>query len=118
MNLKKGHYKFQFGQLAFTHMTLLLVVIQSHLNIHNIMEGIIWFLVPVCSVVFNDIMAYIFGICFGRTPLIKLSPRKTWEGFIGAFVSTILFAFVVITRSLSLVLWMAGEVSIFDLPHY
>ena len=24
--------------------------------------------------------AYIFGFFFGRTPLIKLSPKKTWEG--------------------------------------
>jgi len=31
---------------------------------------------------------------FGRTPLIKLSPKKTWEGFIGASVTTIISAFV------------------------
>ena len=27
----------------------------------------------------------------GRTPLIKLSPKKTVEGFVGAFFSTIIF---------------------------
>lgn len=32
----------------------------------------------------------------GRTPLIKLSPKKTWEGFIGAFFSTMLFGLIVI----------------------
>ena len=31
-------------------------------------------------------MAYVFGFFFGRTPLIKLSPKKTWEGFIGGAV--------------------------------
>ena len=40
MNLKKSHYKFQFTQFAWTHMTLLLVVIQSHFIINNIFEGI------------------------------------------------------------------------------
>lgn len=28
----------------------------------------------------------------GRTPLIKLSPKKTVEGFVGAFISTVLFS--------------------------
>ena len=31
----------------------------------------------------------------GRTPLIKLSPKKTWEGFIGAIFSTMLFGLIV-----------------------
>ena len=35
------------------------------------------------------------GFFFGRTSLIKLSPKKTWEGFLGAFASTMLFGFVV-----------------------
>jgi CDP-diglyceride synthetase len=34
---------------------------------------------PASLVVCNDIMAYMFGFFFGRTPLIKLSPKKTWE---------------------------------------
>jgi phosphatidate cytidylyltransferase len=42
-------------------------------------------------VIANDVFAYIFGISFGRTPLIKLSPKKTVEGFVGAFWSTIFF---------------------------
>ena len=38
--------------------------------------------------------AYIWGITLGRTPLIKLSPKKTVEGFIGAFWSTLIFSVV------------------------
>jgi len=30
------------------------------------------------------------GFFFGRTPLIKLSPKKTWEGFFGGLVLTML----------------------------
>lgn len=53
------------------------------------------FLLPATLIVINDIAAYIFGFFFGKTPLIKLSPKKTWEGFIGASVTTIISAFVV-----------------------
>ncbi|KAI3741013.1 hypothetical protein L1987_58677 [Smallanthus sonchifolius] len=52
------------------------------------------FLLPASLIVINDIAAYIFGFFFGKTPLIKLSPKKTWEGFIGASVTTIISAFV------------------------
>jgi CDP-diglyceride synthetase len=33
------------------------------------------------------------GFFFGRTPLIKLSPKKTWEGFLGGFIGTVISAF-------------------------
>ena len=53
------------------------------------------FLLPASLIVINDIFAYLFGFFLGRTPLIKLSPKKTWEGFIGASVTTIISAFLV-----------------------
>lgn len=53
------------------------------------------FLLPASLIAINDVAAYIFGFFFGRTPLIKLSPKKTWEGFIGASVATMISAFVV-----------------------
>lgn len=39
--------------------------------------------------------AHNVGKAFGRTPLIKLSPKKTVEGFVGAFICTLLFALLV-----------------------
>lgn len=53
------------------------------------------FIVPVSMIVTNDIMAYVFGFFFGKTPLIKLSPKKTWEGFIGGGISTVIYGLVV-----------------------
>ncbi|KAL3875703.1 hypothetical protein ACJMK2_033631 [Sinanodonta woodiana] len=93
-SLKKKYYLKQFTMFGWTHVTLLLVVTQSHLIMQNIFEGLIWFLVPVCMIICNDIMAYMFGFFFGKTPLIKLSPKKTWEGFIGGALSTIVFGIV------------------------
>ena len=34
----------------------------------------------------NDTMAYITGSFIGRTPLSKISPKKTWEGTIGGII--------------------------------
>uniref|UniRef100_A0A8B9IE48 phosphatidate cytidylyltransferase n=1 Tax=Anser cygnoides TaxID=8845 RepID=A0A8B9IE48_ANSCY len=94
LSLVKKHYRLQFYMFAWTHVTLLITVTQSHLVIQNLFEGMIWFLVPISSVICNDIAAYIFGFFFGRTPLIKLSPKKTWEGFIGGGISTVVFGFI------------------------
>ncbi|PWW72495.1 phosphatidate cytidylyltransferase [Tuber magnatum] len=93
-SLKKGHYKFQFTQFAWTHMALYLVVVQAHFIMNNIFEGMIWFFLPVSLVITNDIFAYICGITFGRTQLIKISPKKTVEGFVGAWVCTVFFGLV------------------------
>jgi len=64
----------------------------SHFIVNNILEGLIWFWVPASLVICNDCFAYIWGVTVGRTPLIKLSPKKTVEGFVGAFISTVIFA--------------------------
>ncbi|KAK2463249.1 hypothetical protein APHAL10511_004904 [Amanita phalloides] len=91
MSLKKGYLKQQFGLFCWVHMSLLLIVVSSHFIVNNILEGLIWFWVPASLVICNDVFAYICGITLGRTPLIKLSPKKTVEGFVGAFWCTIVF---------------------------
>ncbi|KAJ7960833.1 Phosphatidate cytidylyltransferase family protein [Quillaja saponaria] len=90
---KKKMYKYQFGQFAWTHMILIVVFTQSSFTVANIFEGIFWFLLPASLIAINDVAAYFFGFFFGRTPLIKLSPKKTWEGFIGASIATMIAAF-------------------------
>ncbi|KAL8712001.1 MAG: hypothetical protein Q9220_003697 [cf. Caloplaca sp. 1 TL-2023] len=92
-SLQKGHYRFQFTQFAWTHMALYLINVQSHFIMNNTFEGMIWFFLPASLVITNDIFAYICGITFGRTQLIKLSPKKTVEGFVGAWILTIFFGF-------------------------
>ena len=75
-------------------MALYLIVVQAHFVMNNIFEGLIWFFLPAALVITNDIFAYICGITFGRTQLIKLSPKKTVEGFVGAWIMTVLFGFL------------------------
>ena len=92
--LQKGYYKFQFAQLCITHTTLLLVVFQSHLIIDNMLNGLFWFLLPAGLVIVNDVFAYICGITFGKTQLIAISPKKTVEGFVGAWACTSIAAVI------------------------
>lgn len=97
-SLRKGSLMFQFSQLCITHMTLLLVILQGHCIVSNIFHGMFWFIVPAGLVVINDIFAYLCGITFGKTQLISISPKKTVEGFVGAWictmVSSILLTFI------------------------
>lgn len=94
VSLKKGHLQFQFAQLCITHMIMLLVILQGHCVVNNILHGLIWFLLPVGLVITNDIFAYLCGIAFGHTQLISISPKKTVEGFVGAWICTMLMSVV------------------------
>ncbi|CAG2165131.1 unnamed protein product [Oppiella nova] len=94
LSLTKNYYMRQFSLFAWTHVTLLIVVTQSYLILQNMFEGLIWFIVPVSMIVCNDVMAYLFGFFFGKTPLIKLSPKKTWEGFIGGGILTVILGMI------------------------
>ena len=43
----------------------------------------------------SDTMSYFFGSYFGNTKMrIKVSPNKTWEGFIGGFLCSSIFSIV------------------------
>ena len=43
----------------------------------------------------NDTGAYLVGSRFGKTPLFpRISPKKTWEGFLGGLFCTFLVGFV------------------------
>lgn len=46
-------------------------------------------LLIIFSLWINDTMAYIVGSMIGRTPLSKVSPKKTWEGTVGGIILTI-----------------------------
>ena len=92
-SLKKGYYRYQFRQFAYIHIIFMIFGYISSMIISNIFNGIIWFLLPVSCVVINDISAYFWGKKFGKHPLSPLSPKKTWEGFIGAFFSTLVWCY-------------------------
>jgi len=46
----------------------------------------------IVSIWINDTMAYMVGSFIGKTPLSKISPKKTWEGTIGGIILCITVA--------------------------
>lgn len=48
-----------------------------------------------------DTFAYLFGKRFGKNKIMQsISPKKSWEGFIGGFICTIISSFTIISLSL------------------
>jgi phosphatidate cytidylyltransferase len=60
---------------------------------------------------FSDMGAYLTGSAIGRHPLVPhISPKKTWEGFFGALMFSLL-------ASVGLFELMPGHLSVLTLPH-
>jgi len=85
--------------LSWGLMMSLRIVDDSNLNTEGgeYFERDRGYLIPmliIFSIWINDTMAYIVGSLIGRTPLSKLSPKKTWEGTVGgALLSVITITF-------------------------
>lgn len=95
LSLQPGHYAYQYKIYGWTHLALLFTILCSVTFAANIHHGMVWFALPGFLIIVNDGAAYVFGISFGKTPLISVSPKKTWEGFIGGFVCTFIVGFTV-----------------------
>jgi len=116
--MQVGHIKFQLNQLCWTIVVLCLTLGQMKYIMHNIFNGLFWFTLPFCLVVANDVFAYFAGVTFGRKfiqrPFIWFSPNKTWEGFIGGGIMTMVCAWH-FSRFLAQFTWMTCPVNDFEL---
>ncbi len=79
---------------GFSHIAYLANLPAHLINPNAGFSGLILFLLFVTQ--FNDVSQYVSGKCFGKRKIIpKVSPNKTWGGFIGGFiVTTIIAAFL------------------------
>lgn len=84
------HYMRSYSFLGWSHLTLFFFALPGQILNHLTMNGMIWYILPMTLITLNDIMAFYVGFFFGRTPLIKLSPKKTWEGFVFGGLLTVL----------------------------
>ncbi len=62
--------------------------VHIHDTVYILREGIIPIII-IASIWINDTMAYIVGSFIGKTPLSKISPKKTWEGTIGGVILSV-----------------------------
>jgi len=90
--------RYMFGRLSWLLLIIFVIVFQCRFVMYNVLEGIFWFLLPTSLVIMNDTAAYFTGFCCGKKfikrPLTVLSPNKTWEGFAGGMIFTLVFAYV------------------------
>lgn len=99
LSLKKDYYEYQMEQLTWTVVIVAMVVFQMSFIVHLVMAGLFWFLLPASLIICNDCWAYFCGYFFGRKftkrTFLRLSPNKTWEGFVGGLIFTVIFAYFV-----------------------
>jgi phosphatidate cytidylyltransferase len=57
--------------------------------------GKMFVMLIVVSIWINDTMAYLVGSFIGKTPLTKISPKKTLEGTIGGIIGSILIVGII-----------------------
>ena len=107
-----------FGLVYITlPVILLLLVRDSNRGYLDRGQGFLdlGFIIP-CGIIFsiwiNDTMAYFVGSFIGKTPLTKISPKKTWEGTIGGallcVVTIALFGYyIAVAKVISVQHWIA-----------
>jgi phosphatidate cytidylyltransferase len=70
-----------WGLLIFMRSRFNFDLFGSHIDV-----GLYIVLTIIASIWINDTMAYIIGSLIGKTPLTKISPKKTWEGTVGGII--------------------------------
>ena len=83
-------YMRRYALFAWCHIWLLSFALPGHLLNKAMLHGLMWYVLPMGIITINDIAAYMVGFFVGKTPLIKLSPKKTQEGFVGGGILTLL----------------------------
>jgi phosphatidate cytidylyltransferase len=80
------HWGLMTAVFSISHVAFMLVLPEAN-NPAAGGAGLVLFLVLLTEC--NDVAQYIWGKRFGRRRIIpKVSPNKTWEGFVGGFLTT------------------------------
>lgn len=68
----------------------------SEIHLHDTLYIVAATIIPITIVIaiwINDTMAYLVGSLIGKTPLSKVSPKKTWEGTVGGIIFCIVLMY-------------------------
>jgi phosphatidate cytidylyltransferase len=83
------HWAVMLNVFCISHIAYLLVLPEKNTAAGNI--GLVLFLIFITE--FNDVCQYIWGKMLGRHKIIpRVSPNKTWEGFLGGVTTVTLCA--------------------------
>jgi phosphatidate cytidylyltransferase len=97
-SLQRGAYRYQFTRIGYATIAACYVGYVMSTWGALITYGRVWFIFVALIVSVNDVAAYFVGVTFGRTPLIRLSPNKTLEGFLGGAFFTVVVTFLFVSK--------------------
>lgn len=99
------HWGLMLTVFNLSHMAYLLVLPQAT-NPAGGGAGLVLFLMFLTQ--FNDVMQYVWGKTLGRHKIIpRVSPKKTWEGFLGGVATTTVLAWLLAPLLTPLTGWQA-----------
>jgi phosphatidate cytidylyltransferase len=99
------HWGLMLTVFNLSHMAFLLVLPQG-INPAGGGAGLVLFLMFLTQ--FNDVAQYVWGKTLGKHKIIpKVSPKKTWEGFLGGILTTTLAAWLLAPFLTPLIGWEA-----------
>lgn len=99
------HWGLMLTVFNLSHMAFLLAL-PPHVNPAGGAAGLVLFLMFLTQ--FNDVAQYVWGKLLGKRKIIpKVSPKKTWEGFLGGIATTTLAAWALAPHLTPLVGWEA-----------
>ena len=79
-----------FKKFKLLPIIYIIISLLFFINIDFSITNYYYFNLFICIVILFDIFCYIIGRTFGKKKLIKISPNKTIEGFIGGFIISFL----------------------------
>lgn len=89
---------------GFSHIAYLANL--DRVNVNAGFTGLLLYLIFVTQ--FNDVSQYVSGKLFGKHKIIpKVSPNKTWEGFLGGIIITTLLS-TILAPYLTVLTWYQG----------
>ena len=106
--LRKGKTKLISLIYIITPFILIQILIWKYLSI-NVFNSIVW-MPEVILYLFAltwtfDTFAYIFGVKFGKHKILpSISPKKSWEGFIGGLIFTTILAIFIFGENINKIL--------------
>ncbi len=110
--LRKGKSKL----VAYLYVLLPFILIQfliSDLQLKNVAFNSSLILFMFILTWTFDTFAYLFGVKFGKTKIMpSVSPKKSWEGFVGGFVFTLISAYITATYFIEIDTQLAMGISI------
>lgn len=80
--------------LPFVFVSLPFILLISLTGVKNDFDPLLVLYILILTWTF-DSFAYLFGSRYGRNKILpKISPKKSWEGFFGGYISTLIISFI------------------------